>query len=249
MNKAWLRRRLRDSITFWYQLILGQRFVAKRLGLHLLFDLDDIVDKYLLAFRAFESAEQRLLFDAVTAGVSPGQRNIFIDVGAHSGLYALLAWQSKLFNRIIAIEADPRNFAQLKANLFLNRAVTQIDAVEAAASNVAGELTFSLASDRGRDLSMVAGGEKKPGFTDYAVRSVRIDDLENMEGGFLAAKIDVEGHETQVIQGMLRLLKANRCCLQIEVWPNGVPEFLELMKGLGFNQFSQVGNNYFFKNY
>ena len=47
---------------------------------------------------------------------------VFLDVGAHWGLYALLAHRTRQFERIVAFEPDPANYAQLQANLFLNDA-------------------------------------------------------------------------------------------------------------------------------
>jgi FkbM family methyltransferase len=61
------------------------------------------------------------------ASLHPG--DCFVDVGAHIGLYSLIA--SGLVGadgRIIAIEADPYNFARLRVNLELN-GVTNIDAL------------------------------------------------------------------------------------------------------------------------
>jgi hypothetical protein len=156
MSKGWLRRRIRDSITCWHELAYGKCLVARRQGLRLLFDLDNVADKYLLAFGTYENRQKHRLFKAASEGVLPGQRNVFIDIGAHSGLYSLWAQRTGMFDRIIAIEADPRNFAQLKTNLFLNRAVTAIDAIEAAASSTAGEIAFYLVS--AKKPSQRAGG-------------------------------------------------------------------------------------------
>ena len=65
--------------------------------------------------------------------VQIGARCVFLDIGAHWGIYALWAQSSGLFDRVIAVEADPRNAAQLHANLYLNDLAGVIDVYAAAA--------------------------------------------------------------------------------------------------------------------
>jgi FkbM family methyltransferase len=248
MRNAWARKRARDLWTACYQLMRGKRFVARRMGYRLLFDADSVIDKYLLAYGVYEEKQQRLLFDAARAAVKPGEPAVFLDVGAHAGFYALAALSSGLFGRIVAVEADPRNAHQLYANLFLNGLSDRIAVVEAAASAEPGEVTFNVAPSRNRSVSRIlADGETSAG-TAHTVSAVRLDDVEPLRGGLIVAKIDVEGHEADVLKGMTRLLAENRCILQVEVFGPALAAFTGTMTGLGYSKFAEVDNDRFFRN-
>jgi FkbM family methyltransferase len=250
MKYPYLRKRTRDLWGFWYLITHGSRFVGRRLGLRLLFDLDNTIDRYLLAFGSFDEAQQKILFAAARAAARPGERAVFLDVGAHWGVYALLAQASGLFDRVAAIEPDPRNLDQLHANLFLNDYSGRIDVVEAAASSTPGELTFSLGDGRSRNLSKVSSvAGTDAAMIQRTVPAVRIDDVEPTRGGLVVAKIDVEEYEHEVIKGMEALLTGNRGVIQVEVWPDATPQFDAQMAALGYQLFDEVGSDRFYRNH
>ncbi len=241
----WPRKRARDWWSGFYRALRGRTFVANRMGFRLLLDTDNIVDKYVLAFGQYEKAQQDLLFG--TAKAISAERRVFVDVGAHWGVYALAAQASKLFARVIAIEADPRSAAQLRANLFLNDLTDSIEAVEAVASNEPGEARFSLAAAKSRVVSRVASLDERASDIRI-VRAVRLDDLESMKGGLVVAKIDVEGYERAVIEGMQNLLTQNRGLLQVEVFAGALPAFDVAMTVIGYRKFAEIGNDRFYRN-
>lgn len=248
-RRSWLRKRVRENTGFFYGLIKGSPFVGRRLGLKLLFDLNSTIDKSLLAFWSYEKKQQDILFSSARDGVRSGERTIFLDIGANWGVYALVAESSKIYDRIIAVEADSRNASQLHANLFLNNLSDKVDVVCAAASDSSTAVEFNLAPNRSRDVSRAGETVNRPGWEKKTVPAVRIDDLEPMNGGFVVGKIDVEGFEDKVIDGMKNLLTGNRCCLQIEVFADTLEAFTHKMAALGFHKFDEVKDDHYFKNY
>jgi hypothetical protein len=56
-------------------------------------------------------------------------------------------------------------------------------------------------------------------------------------------KIDVEGHESQVITGMSRLLRDNDCLVQAEVFDDGVEQFDALLGELGYRKVAAFGHD------
>lgn len=243
-----LRKRARDLRAFWYQVTRGRRFVARRMNHLLLFDLDSTHDKYILAFGFYEEEQRRMLFSAARElSAAPGPR-VFIDIGAHSGVYSLWAHESGLFDRIVAVEADPRNVAQLQANLFLNDLVGEIAVVAAAAAGASGEVSFGMAHQKSRDVSRIATDDPDAKVDVQTVRAVRIDDIESARGGVVVAKIDVEGYEAEVIRGMNGLLANNACLLQIEVFEPRLDQITAMMASLGFHKIADIGNDRYFRN-
>ncbi len=249
LKYPYIRKRTRDFWCFWYLLTRGRKFIARRMGFLLLFDLDDIIDRYLLAFGSYEELQRRTLFAAAQTVADSGDRRVFLDIGAHWGVYSLWAHAAKLFDRVVAVEADPSNLAQLHANLFLNDLTGAIDVVGAAASSAPGDLAFNLAGKRSRNLSKVASLDRDTAKTVKIVRAVRIDDVEPMRGGVVVAKIDVEGYEHEVITGMRGLLTGNRGVLQVEVWPDAALKFDRTMAGLGYSMFAAIESDRFYRNF
>ncbi len=152
---------------------------------------------------AYEPEQMRLFEAAVTPG------GVVFDVGAHAGLYTLLA--ARLVGpagRAVAFEPLPRNLAFLRRHVALN-ALTNVTVVPAAVCARTGVARFLPApsSSMGR---LAADGPLQ-------VRTVALDDL--ISGGELpppdVIKIDVEGAEVDVLAGADRLLHDRRPVLLI----------------------------------
>lgn len=246
---AWARKRVREGVGDLHRVLNGPNFVGKRLGLKLMIDLDSTIDKHILAFGSYEPAQMQTLFSAAIAGHKAAEKSLFLDVGANWGVYALTASTHGIFDRIVAVEADPRNAAQMHANLFLNRLSDKIEVVCAGASDSSAPIEFAMAPQRSRDVSQAGPGEDRPGWTKKVIPAVRVDDLSDMKDGFVVAKIDVEGFEDKALDGMATLLANNRCYLQIEVFDDNLDNITRKMAGLGFTKVAEVGNDRYFKNY
>ena len=80
------------------------------------------------------------------------------------------------------------------------------------------------------------------------MRVRRFDDLFELENENLLFKIDVEATEDAVIEGMRRTLSANRCALQIEVFPNRADRITTLLSGLGLEPIGAIGRDRYFTN-
>ena len=220
-----LRGLFRLAISGYADLTRGRYLVENRLGLRLLLDRENTVDKSVFLSGQWEERSVKALFGLIEQARRPGEKAIFLDVGAHWGLYALLAHKTGHFERIVAFEPDPTNYAQLQANLFLNGVETAIEAVPLAASDA--ERTFGLYLrthvNRGATTVVEADADAEAQVT---CRAVRVDEQIDVEGRLLVIQIDVEGHELEAVDGLARLLAKNRCLLQIEIWdePDGEHE-------------------------
>jgi len=209
----------------FYALVFKRRYVIEhRMGLELLLDRRNIIDWQLFITGKWERPQFTELFGLVAEQLRRRKAEaVFLDVGAHWGLYALEAHRSGMFDRIVAFEPDPVSYAQLQANLFLNGAQGAVEAIKLAAT------------DRERPFALLPGTAGNRGATrvidpdvDHPAtcRGVAIDSLFDFAGKLVVVKIDVEGHELRVIEGMTRLLERNRCIVQVEIWdePDGESE-------------------------
>ena len=211
-----LRGVYRVVLSGYAYLTRGRYMVEERMGLRLLLDQVNAVDRQIFIGGTWEKELVDTLFALVEEQRRLHDREaVFLDLGAHWGLYALLAHKRGLFKRIVAFEPDPTNYAQLQANLFLNRAENVIEVRRLAVSD--REQTFGLyvttQANRGATRLVEQMPDGRP-----TCRSVRADRELDFEGKLLVAKIDVEGHEMEAIEGMAGLLAKNRCVVQLEIW-------------------------------
>lgn len=152
------------------------------------------------------------------------------DVGAHVG-YHTLAFASIIgsFGRVVAFEPNPYNAERLQMNLENNRDLAErIICANYALSNVDGEAPFILCEevDNGRSSGSHLAGAFVPAdqtvyesFHHTIVSTARGDTL--VQAGRVPApsivKIDVEGAEVQVLEGIVGILCTLKPTLLIEV--------------------------------
>jgi FkbM family methyltransferase len=137
-----------------------------------------------------------------------------VDVGANWGYFTLMAAQIVgPSGRVIAVEPDPRMVDLLERNLALN-GLTHVDAVSCAAGANRATLRLEgyLDGADNRGVSRIRlDGAPGPG-TSFAVATAPIDALldERGVGGVDLIKIDVEGFEADVLDGMAAGLAVQR---------------------------------------
>lgn len=126
--------------------------------------------------------------------LQPG--DVCVDVGAHAGYFTLLA--ATLVGaegHVYALEPSPRTYAALQANIQLN-AVLNVTALPVAAGSRTANVRVSDAAD---SLS-VSVRIAEDG--DVEVRTVAELVRQSERGRLRLVKIDVEGHEHDVLQGV-----------------------------------------------
>jgi FkbM family methyltransferase len=140
----------------------------------------------------------------------PGQH--FVDVGANMGYFSCLAASVVLregTGKVTAFEADPENFSFLRDNLNLNWHFERVSLVNAAAFNHETTLTFQKREKYQGNSSighlpideLDSIGDKG---ISFEVPAVTLD--QTIEGRVDLIKIDVEGAEPYVFEGMTRIL-------------------------------------------
>lgn len=171
------------------------------------------------------------------------QADQFIDIGANFGIYTVP--MSKLL-ATTAYEADPANLQHLRVNLWLNAVNPTVRDV--ALSNVPGSATFFLsrgtaAGDFGVSnpgtSSLVAHATHHADQPTVVVQTVRLDDdFRSVKGQRLLFKIDVEGHELAVVEGMAETLRDNDCLVVAEVFADHRERWEQLLTGMGYEETS-----------
>lgn len=182
-------------------------------GSYIAGDARDIIQQYIYYFGIWEPNLTHWMAERLKAG------DTFIDVGANVGYYTLLA--SKLVGKngaVVAIEASPQIFKTLQRNLALNY-TENVRAVNIAVYHSKTVLKVFHGSEyEVGQTTIVEGQALERGFevaceVDAAPLStiLRRDEMQNAR----LIKIDVEGAEWSVVEGMRPLLDSGRSDLEI----------------------------------
>ena len=159
--------------------------------------------------------------------LKPG--DVFVDVGAHVGKYSLYAArQVGDSGLVIAIEPHPKNVENLRKGVMLN-GFKNVRVVEKACSNRSGR-AFLL------EYELSARHE----ITDKPTRlMVEIDTLDSILQGLRVdkvnmVKIDVNGHEYQVIEGARNTLKNHKPIILMEVMLENKQRVFSYLEKFGY---------------
>jgi FkbM family methyltransferase len=176
-------------------------------------------------------------------------RMIVLDIGAHHGLYSLLA--SKKVGpqgRVIAFEPSPRERKALRLNLAFNWS-RNVSVQKVALGSEAGEADFFVVEGTETGCNSLRPPDLKAStYRPIRVRVAVLDDwLRQHKIEFVDfIKIDAEGAELEVLRGASKLLSTRpRPVILIEVaeirtapWGYSARETIHLMQKMGYVWFS-----------
>jgi FkbM family methyltransferase len=128
--------------------------------------------------------------------------DLFIDIGANIGTYTILA-SSEIKARTITIEPVPSTFNYLINNILINKIQDKVEALNVALGSMKGKLKFTKAFDTVNHVAT----ENETNTIEVEVKTLD-EILFNLHNPILL-KIDVEGFETEVLNGAEKTLANN----------------------------------------
>ena len=250
-GKAWLWKHLVKRHLAWRPMELE---ASIRLGSRLALRFPEEIQTYLYFFGLWEPVLTRYIESLLQPG------DVFIDIGANIGYYSLLA--TKLVGSsgiVIAIEASPSIYQRLLDNIERNAA--QVTAHNVAVLDHSGRIpifrgpddhigrTSAIPSHSGRDRPVIEA--------EVEGRPLGLIVPPELIARARLIKIDVEGAEWHVVQGMKDLLASlsPRTELVVEVEADAlrdagasVEAFLDIFAQAGFRPYA-MANEYSFEPY
>lgn len=240
-------KRLKFSLSKRFSRLTKHRYtVEKRMGVFYLIDQANAVDQHLIAKGAWEQPQVDALRRYIARYRVAGCRNVFLDIGAHGGLYSMLMHGDRTFDALIAFEPDPVNAAQLQANLFINHLVGEVTLVQAACTDKAGRVRFFAAAQKNRGMSRIEESTGLQGESMIDVETLTVDSIVPDHGSLIVAKIDVEGFELTALAGMEQVIANNTCLFQIESFAEQFPALNAWMLARGFSLLETVEHDHFY---
>lgn len=194
---------------------------TRRFRMHALDDRDQVVRA--LRTGGWLSFEAPL--PSVVARLVHRWPHLFLDVGANTGFYSLLATTADRRATAMAFEPVPEVAALLRANLAANPQGRRVEVREAAVGDTEGAVDLHLPPAQA-DGTVETSASLDPDFKGTIERVVQVE-AHTLDGVWTAAgrppvgvvKIDVEGVEARVLAGAAGLLDGARPVVTIEVLP------------------------------
>ena len=199
----------REVLRFVLSKVFKRRIIRTKIfNFQLLLDMEDRGISRTLWLFGERELDHKWIIEKTLA---PGAK--VLDIGANIGYYVLI--ESKLIGdvgQIVAVEPSPSNLNMFNQNVQLN-GLKQVTIVEGAVSNVAGVEKFWLAEESNlntfRKDILEQRGSLRQGID---VNVFTVQDLVQKYGSFDYLRMDVEGHEVQVLQDIVLMgLKGNKC--------------------------------------
>ncbi len=191
----------------------SRKFTVDYFGLKFSGDLKNSVDREVFFFGAHERYGLMLVRDLLRNKDRP----ISIDAGANCGTYSL--FMSKFCEQVYAFEPDKAALAALRENIAINN-ISNISVHDIALGDKNCELDLYIAKNGDPAWSSFAYGGERSIYGDHVtVRAVKGDDIveELRLKKIDLLKIDVEGYEKKVLQGLKNSINKFRPIIFMEL--------------------------------
>ncbi len=218
----WLRWRLLQVAVPWSRKVYSQprqRVVRTRRGFLLQIDQADWLGRHVYVTGEYEPETS----DVMEALLRPG--DTMVDIGANIGYFTLLAAQRVgASGSVHAFEPVNATRESLLANISLNHFKDRIQVHSEAVSNHSGELNFFVGPPDHRGTSSLRQLEHAS--ETVTVPTAPLSELLPPDTSVQLVKIDVEGAEYSVLEGMRPLLESQHPHLILEMTD-------EYLRGMG----------------
>ncbi len=169
-------------------------------------DLSDQISREVCLTGLYEPPMSRILQHHLSKG------GVAVDLGANWGFFTLLAAATVgITGAVLALEPDPRHFSALSRNIALNR-FTHVMPMQVAAAGGDGRVSLVgfVETDTNRGVSRIGDRGSGTGDRVFDVAATSVDRLTADRARVDVVKIDVEGAEDLVLEGMRDGLAARR---------------------------------------
>jgi FkbM family methyltransferase len=220
-------------------------------GFKMYLDFLDPIDRTIILNKTYEIEEINILTKLIRNNLSTK----FIDIGANCGFYSFYFAKQNL--EVLAFEPNSEALLKMNNTIIKNQNLKKkIKIFPYGISDVNSKMQMRSMVKHGY---IQTGGssitnDKVSQNNKYKVYEGEFkigDEILNLKRDNLAIKIDVEGHELNVLKGFQNLLKSNKCIIQIEIFEknfNLVNSYLLEKNFVLIDQFKERAN-YFYSNH
>ena len=220
-------------------------------GFKMFLDFLDPVDRLIILHKTYETEEINILSNLI----KENSITRFIDIGANCGFYTFKFARKNM--EVFSFEPNIDALNKIKNTLNKNQHLkNKIKIFPYGISNQNSKLKMISMIKHGYVQTGGSGvvSDKKPRNGNFKIYEADFkvgDELLDFENNNLAIKIDVEGHELNVLKGISNLLKKNKCIVQIEIFDKNFDEINSHLTEKGYYLTAKFKrrSNYFYSNY
>lgn len=247
-----LLKRLIPSISLRFlKLLKKNRGFFKIDDFDMFLDFLDPIDREIILTQEFEKEEINFLIEQIKSH----RINHFFDVGANCGYYSFKISKEIQNIKILAFEPNIEAFTKFSKSLTKNLILSKKIRLE--------NFGLSNKSIKLKMQSMIKFGYAQTGGTSVVNENLNSknfiffgdfkigDNFIKLINEKISIKVDVEGHELNVLKGLKELIKKNQCILQIEISDKNFVNVNNFLLLLGYKKFykAKCRLNYFYKNF
>ena len=236
-------KRLLSSLTRRILIILKkENFQIKFKNLTLETNIKDPHDREIFLNQRYEEEQFKESF----YNIKKYKIEIFLDIGANSGIYSLLVARKFSNLTIEAFEPIKSTYKKLTTNIKNNYLQEKIIAHNFGLSNENSTLKMQT--------NIKFGYKQSAGYFvskdgDEEAKFILGDKLLKYKNKNIFIKIDTEGHELFVIKGIHKLILNNNIIFQIEIWDNNFKSTNTLLEKYGFEYFKKINSDYYYSKF
>ena len=221
-------------------------FVVRYEQIYLKLKITDAVDRHILFRGEYENAQIEYLLESI----KKNQIDYFIDIGSNIGLYSLLVEKNFPKIKIFSFEPHPEAFKRFEYNLKMNKS-KNISVHNIALSNENKKSFLSTGDNNVKNFkNFQSGGAQVDVSGDMPIILSKGDDILTNQNDVLGIKIDVEGHENLVLNGINTLLIENKVFIQIEIHNEKFAKVNQILTTFGYKQLKKIGfHDYYYSNF
>ena len=214
-------------------------------------DFLDPIDREIILYQRFENEE-------VTDLLSLMQKHsikTFFDIGANCGYYSIKVSNEISNIKIVAFEPNKEAFLKFQKTISINQKFSQnIKIKNFGLSNQNASLRMKFLTKHNYNQT---GGSSVINDFDFKEKNFFYakfkigDEILDFKNKKLCFKIDVEGHEINVIKGLKKTLRNNNSLILIEIYEHNLYKINKTLNELGFNQVKRFKerSNYIYSNF
>lgn len=167
----------------------------------------------------------------------------YLDIGVNIATHSIV--YSKIFEKVISFEPDNYNYTQSKENLLINN-VTNVNLLHRALGSKSGYVTTEKHSNHSNGCIFTKLTKDKTNIVQVKLDSLELENIDYM-------KIDVEGHELDVLKGSIETIKKNKPIIEFEYNNLGytlfnvkIDDIEKFLNNLNYKKDKQFESNYYF---
>ena len=224
--------------------------------INMFLDFLDPIDREIIITKEYETKE----ISTLTKLIDDNKSNYFIDVGANCGFYSLNI--SSKYKDLNILAFEPNIDAYQRFNKTLEGNIDKFQNIKIYNYGLSDKKSKLKMRSKIKDGytqtggSTIHDGETYNNVSIYDAYFEQGDEKLKFINSNLAIKIDVEGHEFNVLLGLKKLLTNNKCILQIEIFNDNFDKSNNFLVNNNFKKISEIKSNinniyknYFYSNY